>query len=81
MRMLLGRRVYSYMSPDAHEKLLPLLEAVMPIGGRVVTCAFPLVPEFITMLPEDQQNERWRLESSARMFDLLLYCYVRRDAE
>ena len=51
----------------------------MPLGGRLVTCAFPLVPEFSTKLPLDQENEYWQCTGSARMFDLLLFCYVRRD--
>ena len=49
---------HSYMSPEAHRTLLPLLEDAMPLGGRIITCAFPLLQEFIHKLPVDQQNDK-----------------------
>jgi len=60
------------LSPRGQELLLPLLQATLDPGARVVTASFPL------LLEEDDDNGReWRREGSEQVFDMEFYAFTR----
>jgi len=71
LRALGITHAYSFLSPRGQELLLPLLQATLDPGARVVTASFPL------LLEEDDNGREWRREGSEQVFDMEFYAFTR----